>query len=108
MPKYILTENRLFDISRKYLDDVLGDYRNSLYYSYPWDGIFIKDGIIVGAVSEQDLHILNQIYNNLINMFSLKPVEASRLIKEVASSKTGIHFYFVFYSIEINTNIGIN
>lgn len=96
--KYLITENRVKEVAKKYIHDEIGEYTpmNDKYK----DGKFQKNGVTIGFVSRHDCYISHRIFYNVIGIFNMDDDDAYNLIKQVFSEKLGIKIYNIFFSDE--------
>jgi hypothetical protein len=80
--KILITENQMKKVQFKYLDylfEDMYDVESKNYYSRYWKK---DDEVVLGLKKSGNLWVLETIWDNISNMFSLDYDETQQLIKE--------------------------
>jgi hypothetical protein len=81
--KILITENQLRKVQFKYLDYLFDGMREIKSEDYPDSRFWEKDGkVILELKKSGNLWVLESIWDDISNMFSLKYDETQQLIKE--------------------------
>jgi hypothetical protein len=92
--KIIIKESRIEEIVLNYIIKELGEYTPITHRNY--DGVFKKNGEVVAATWDVDIYIEGNIYKSIKNLFSIKGVQTSVLIRKAATKLTNKRYIYVF------------